>query len=471
MPELIDTELLILGGGPGGYAAAFLAADHGMQVTLIEARDRPGGTCLHVGCIPSKAVLHAAKLITDAREAEHIGLSFAAPKIDINGVRGHWQKVVDTLSKNLVGLSRVRKVNLVQGLGRFVDGQTVEVEGGQRYRFQKCIIATGSSPTIPPALNISSPRLMDSTRALQLEEVPRRLLVIGGGYIGLEMGYVYAALGSQVTVVEMTDGLLPGVDRDLVKPLHDRLLRNKLFHEILLKARVAKLEEVAGGLRAVLETPDGKQTEQTFERVLIAVGRRPNSKDIGLEKAGVQVDSKGFIEVDPQRRTTAPNILAIGDVAGEPMLAHKATYEGKIAVEVLMGEPSVYDVRAVPAVVFTDPEIAWCGLTETDAIKTNKPHKVLKFPWSWSGRAMTLGRTEGLTKLIVDPETERVLGVGIVGVDAGEMLGEAMLAIEMSASARDVAMTMHAHPTLLETIGEAAEAFYGTSVHAVPAKK
>ncbi|MFM7152350.1 MAG: dihydrolipoyl dehydrogenase [Gemmataceae bacterium] len=471
MAEIVDTQLVVLGGGPGGYAAAFLAADHGFKVTLIEARDRPGGTCLHVGCIPSKAVLHAAKLITDAREAEHCGLTFAAPKIDINGVRGHWQKVVDTLSKNLVGLSKARKVDLVQGRGRLVDANTVEVEGGKQYRFKNCILATGSVPARPPMFNLPTPRIMDSTGALKLEDVPKSLLVIGGGYIGLEMGYVYAALGSKVTVVEMTDGLIPGCDRDLVKPLQDRLSRAKMFEAILLKTKVAKVEEVRNGVKATLESPDGKKSEQTFDRVLIAVGRWPNTKDIGLEKAGIAVNERGFIQVDGQRRTSVPHIFAIGDIAGEPMLAHKASYEGKIAVEALAGEPSVYDARAVPAVVFTDPEIAWCGLTETEAAKQGKEVKVLKFPWAWSGRALTLGRTEGLTKMIVDPKTERILGVGIVGVEAGEMLGEAMLAIEMAASVRDVAMTMHAHPTLLETLGEAAEGFYGLSAHQLPPKK
>jgi dihydrolipoamide dehydrogenase len=471
MADVIDTQLVVLGGGPGGYAAAFLAADHGFNVTLIEARERPGGSCLHVGCIPSKALLHAAKLITDARDAGHVGVTFAAPKIDINGIRGHWQKVVDTLSKNLVSLSKARKVNLVHGVGRFVDANTIEVEGGSRYRFEHCVIATGSIPAKPAMFNLPTPRVMDSTGALKLEDLPAKLLVVGGGYIGLEMGYVYAAIGSKVTLVEMTDGLLPGVDRDLVKPLQDRLTRTKLFEAILLKTKVAKVEEVKDGVRATLESPDGKQAQEVFDRVLVSVGRWPNSKNIGLDKAGVAVNDKGFVVVDEQRRTNVPHIFAIGDIAGEPMLAHKATYEGKIAVEVLSGEPSVYDARAVPAVVFTDPEIAWCGLTETEAAKQGKPVKVLKFPWTWSGRALTLGRTEGLTKILVDPETERVLGVGIVGVEAGEMLGEAMLAIEMSASARDIAMTMHAHPTLLETIGEAAEGMYGMSAHQLPPKK
>jgi dihydrolipoamide dehydrogenase len=470
MPDTIDTQLVVLGGGPGGYAAAFLAADRGLKVTLIEARARPGGTCLHVGCIPSKAVLHAAKLITDVREAGHFGIDFGPPKIDINGVRGHWQKVVDELSGNLGKLSKARKVDLVQGMGRFLDPHTIEVEGGKRYRFEHCCIATGSVPVLPPGFSVRSPRIMDSTGALKLEDLPPRLLVVGGGYIGLELGYVYAALGSKVTVVEMTDGLLPGVDRDLVRPLQDRLTKTKLFEAILLKTKVGKVEEVAEGIRATLEPLGGQPSEQVFERVLVAVGRRPSSRDIGLDKAGVRANERGFIEVNGQRQTNVPHIFAIGDVAGEPMLAHKATYEGRIVAEVLAGERAVYDARAIPAVVFTDPEIAWCGLTQTEAEKQGRKVVVQKFPWAGSGRALTLGRREGLTKLIIDPDSERVLGVGMVGVEAGEMLAEGMLAIEMSASARDLALTMHAHPTLSETVGEAAESFYGGGVHQLPRK-
>ncbi len=468
MAEILDTQLLVLGGGPGGYAAAFLAADRGMKVTLVNDAERPGGTCLHVGCIPSKAVLHVAKLITDAREAAHVGLEFAPPRIDITAVRGHWRRVVDTLSGNLAKLARARKVDYVPGRGRFVDGQTIEVEGGGRYRFQNCIVATGSVPTRPPMLNLPSPRVMDSTGALKLEEVPPRLLVVGGGYIGLELGYVYAALGSKVTVVELTDGLLPGVDRDLVAPLHKRL--EKLFDKIYLGTKVTKLEETPKGIKAYLEGANVAEREPVFERVLVAVVRRPNSRDLGLEKAGVALDEKGFVKVNEQRRTTAERIFAIGDVAGEPMLAHKATYEGKIAVEVIAGEPAAYDVRAVPAVVFTDPELAWCGLTETEARRQGREVKVLKFPWVGSGRAMTLGRTEGLTKVLVGPEDDRVLGVGIVGVEAGEMIAEAMLAVEMAASARDLALTMHAHPTLSETVMEAVESLYGMAVHQLPKK-
>ena len=350
-----------------------------------------------------------------------------------------------------------------------MDGQTIQVEGGASYRFKNCIIAVGSSPTKLPWLDLPTPRVMDSTGALKLEDVPGRLLVVGGGYIGLEMGYVYAALGSKVTVVELTDGLLPGVDRDLVKPLYKRL--EGLFDKIYLNTKVAKLEETPKGIKAVLEGADVKEKEPVFDRVLTAVGRKPNSKDVGLDKAGVAVDEKGFVKVDERRRTTAERIYAIGDVAGEPMLAHKATYEGKIAVEVITGESAVYDVRAVPAVVFTDPEVAYCGLTETEAKRQNREVKVVKFPWVGSGRAKTLGRTEGLTKLVLDPAGRPRAGRGHRRrVEAGEMIAEAMLAIEMSASARDVALTMHAHPTLSETLMEASESLYRLAPHMLPKK-
>jgi dihydrolipoamide dehydrogenase len=470
MADTKETQLLVLGAGPGGYAAAFLAADKGLKVTLVDAGERPGGTCLNVGCIPSKALLHAAKLITDARDAKPLGLEFAPPKIDVAGVRNHWLKVVETMAKNLAFLCKARKVEYVKGRGKFLDAHTVQVTDGPTYRFQNCIVATGSTPMRPPAFfGTNNPRVMDSTGALKLEDVPPRLLVVGGGYIGLEMGYVYAALGSKVTVVELTEGLLPGVDRDLVLPLHKRL--ETLFEKIYLRTKVAKLEEAKFGIKAILEGEEMADKEPVFERVLVAVGRKPNTQEIGLDKAGVEVDEKGFIKVNEQRRTTSERIFAIGDVAGEPMLAHKATYEGKIAAQVIAGEKAVYDVRAIPAVVFTDPEVAWCGLTETEAKKQKREVKKVKFNWLASGRAMTLARTEGLTKLLIDPQTERVLGVGIVGVGAGEMIGEAMLAIEMSATAKDLALTMHAHPTLSETIFEAAEDFYGLATHKAPAKK
>jgi dihydrolipoamide dehydrogenase len=468
MAEILETQLVVLGGGPGGYAAAFLAADRGFKVSLIDARNRPGGTCLHVGCIPSKALLHTAKLITEAREAAHFGVRFGDPQIDINAVRGAWQKIVDKMSSSLANLAKARRVTYLEGHGKFLDANTIEVAGKQ-VKFQTGIIATGSIPAKPAMFNLPTASVMDSSGALALEDLPKELLVVGGGYIGLEMGYVYAALGCKVTVVEMLDGLLPGADRDLVAPLHKRL--ESLFEKIYLKTKVSRIEETPKGITAYLDGPEVTDKEPVFDRVLVSVGRRPNSADIGLDKAGVAVDEKGFIKTDEQRRTNVAHLFAIGDVCGEPMLAHKATYEGKIAVEVIAGDKVAVDYRAIPAVVFTDPEVAWCGLTETEAKKQKREVKRLRFPWLASGRAMTLGRTEGLTKLLIDPETERILGVGIVGAGAGELIAEAMLAVEMSASARDVALTIHAHPTLSETIGEAAESFYGINTNQMPAKK
>jgi dihydrolipoamide dehydrogenase len=471
MAESAESELIVLGAGPGGYAAAFLAADKGMKVTMIDAAEKPGGSCLHVGCIPSKALLHAAKLITDAREADVLGLHFERPKIDVAKLRAFWQnKVVDTLAKNLLDLCKRRQVEYVRARATFVDSQTLQLDNGSRRRFRHCVLATGSSPTRLPALSLDSPKVMDSTGALQLEDVPRTLLVVGGGYIGLELGYVYAALGSQVTVVEMTDGLLPGVDRTLVRPLADRL--KNLFHKIYLSTKVLRLTETSRGIQATLEGEEITEKEPVNDRVLVAVGRRPNSKDLGLENTKVEVDEKGFVKVNEQRRTTDPSIYAIGDVAGEPMLAHKASHEGKVAVEAILGEKAaVFDPRAIPAVVFTDPEIAWCGLTENDAKRQNREVKVVRFPWAASGRAMTLGRTEGLTKLVLDPETEQVLGAGMVGAGAGELIAEGVLAVEMAASAKDLALIIHAHPTLSETVGEAAETLYGTATHLMRPKR
>jgi dihydrolipoamide dehydrogenase len=454
MPEVKDSDLIVIGAGPGGYAAAFLAADKGMDVTLVDA-GKVGGTCLQVGCIPSKTLLHAAKVITDARDAAHLGIRFEAPKIDVAGVRGFKEKVVDTLTKNLVELCKRRKVELVQQRATFQDAHTLGLSDGTTRRFKHCIIATGSLPARPPMFAVNSLRVMDSSSALALEEVPSSLLVVGGGYIGLELGYVYAALGSRVTVVELTSGLLPGVDRDLVRPLQARLA--PLFEKIYLNTKVAKIAEAGNGIRATLEGEEVSNGEPTFDRVLVAVGRRPNSRGFGLENTKVQVDEKGFIKVDAQRRTAEPHIFAIGDIAGEPMLAHKAAHEGKVAVEAIAGEAAAFDPRAIPAVVFTDPEIAWAGLTETEAKNQKREVNVARYPWAASGRALTLGRTEGLTKIIADPGTERVLGVGIVGAGAGEMIAEGVLAIEMAASARDLALTIHPHPTLTETLSEAGE--------------
>jgi dihydrolipoamide dehydrogenase len=463
MPQTVETELLVLGAGPGGYAAAFLAADKGMQVTLVDGGEKPGGTCLYVGCIPSKALLHVAKLINDARDATPWGLTFGSPKIDLDALRKQGLKIVETMGKNLVELCKRRKVEYLQNTATFEDSQTVRLEDGSHRKFRHCIVATGSSPSCPPSLRAESPRIMDSTAALRLEELPSSLLVVGGGYIGLELGCVYAALGSKVTVVELTDGLLPGVDRDLVRPLQSRL--GTRFHKIHLNAKVVKFAETAKGIRATLEGAEVSDREPLFDRVLVAVGRRPNSQRLGLEKTKVQLDERGFLRVDAQRRTTDRNIYAIGDVAGEPMLAHKAAHEGKVAVEAIAGEPAAFDSRAIPAVVFTDPEIAWCGLTETEAKQRHQEIKVVRFPWGASGRAATLGRTDGLTKLLIEPQTERILGVGIVGDGAGELIAEGVLAVEMAATARDLSLTIHPHPTLTETIGEAAESFFGPTTH------
>jgi dihydrolipoamide dehydrogenase len=469
MPDTNENELVIVGAGPGGYAAAFLAADKGMKVTLLDAGERPGGTCLHVGCIPSKALLHTAKLITDARDAAPFGIRFDPPKIDLDAVRGHWLKVVDNLAKNLLTLCKARKIEFVRARARFADGGSLQLDDGRRLAFKHCALATGSTPIRPRALTLDSPRVMDSTGALRLEELPKSFLVVGGGYIGLELGYVYAALGSRVTVVELTGSLLPGVDSDLVQPLHKRL--KGLFDKIHLNTKVVRLTETPKGIKVALEGEEVEEKEPTFDRVLVAVGRRPNSGDLGLENTAVQLDEKGFVKVDAQRRTAEERIYAIGDVAGEPMLAHKATHEGRIAVEAIAGEAAAYDYRAVPAVVFTDPEIAWCGLTQTEAKKQGREVKVERFPWAASGRAATLGRTEGVTKLIVDPESDVVLGVGICGTDAGELIAEGVLAVEMAASARDLAMSMHPHPTLTETIGEAAEMLHGSATHIYRPKK
>jgi dihydrolipoamide dehydrogenase len=468
MPDIIDNELVIVGAGPGGYAAAFLAADKGIPVTLIDASERPGGTCLFVGCIPSKALLHAAKLITDAQEGAAWGLQFAPPKIDLAALRNRSQQIVDTLARNLAELAKRRKVEFVRGRVHFVDSQTLALEEGPRRRFRHCILATGSRPTRLGSLNLEHLRVMDSTAALRLDDVPGSLLVVGGGYIGLELGYVYAALGSKVTVVELTDGLLPGVDRDLVRPLQGRL--EKLFHQIHLGTQVTRLEPAGNRLKVHLQGEEAPR-ELTVDKVLVAVGRRPNSDGLGLDKLGVAVDDRGFIRVDEQRRTSNERVFAIGDVAGEPMLAHKAVYEGKVAVEAVAGEPAAADARAIPAVVFTDPELAWCGLTETDAKRQKREVKVARFPWAASGRAATLLRTEGLTKLIVEPETDRLLGMAVVGAGAGELIAEGVVAIEMAATARDLALCIHPHPTLTETVMEAAETLYGTATHLLRPKR
>jgi dihydrolipoamide dehydrogenase len=463
MAETLDTDLVVLGAGPGGYAAAFLGADRGLRVTLVDDRPKPGGVCLHCGCIPSKALLHAAGIIDEAREAASWGLKFTPPEIDLNALRAKKDKIVDTLASSLATLCKQRQVTWIQARATFADATTLVAGNGSKIRFKNAIIATGSSPAQIPALSLPTPRVMDSTAALQLENTPASLLVVGGGYIGLELGTVYAALGSKVTMVELTGSLLPGVDPDLVRPLYQRLQHQ--FQKIHLNTKVVKVEEVAKGIQATLEGPEVAEPQMTFERVLVAVGRRPNSRNLGLEKAGVAVDDKGFIKVDERRCSSVPSIYAIGDVAGEPMLAHKAAHEGKLAVEVITGEPAVWEPRCIPAVVFTDPEIAWAGLMEHEAKKENREVKVARFHWAASGRAMTLGRTDGVTKLVVDPVTDRLLGVGLAGHGAGELIAEGVLAIEMGATARDVALSIHPHPTLTETVSEAAESLHGLASH------
>ena len=467
MSESANIDLAVIGAGPGGYAAAYLAADLGMKVTLIDPEVNPGGVCLYRGCIPSKALLHVAKLIGEARHAANWGIEFGEPQIDLARLRGFKENVVQKLTAGTGQLAKQRKVQYVQGRAAFESSNTLRISktsgSEESLTFDRIIIATGSRPAIVPSLKIENPRMMDSTAALDLQDVPGTLLVVGGGYIGLELGTVYAALGTKVSVVEMLPGLLPGADRDLVLPLHKRM--EKIFESIMLNTTVASIKEEVNGLRATFEGAETKERERVFDRVLVSVGRKPNSEIPGLEKTGVKVGAKGFIEVNKQLQTGDPVVYAIGDVGGEPMLAHKASHEGRTAVEAIAGHKVAFEPNAIPAVVFTDPEIAWCGLTETQAQKEGRAVKVARFPWAASGRAMTIDRTEGITKLIIDPQSERVLGVGIAGAGAGELISEGVLAIEMAALAKDVALTIHPHPTLSETIMESAEVFFGTSTH------
>lgn len=471
MSEVHDTQLLVIGGGPGGYPAALHAADHGLKVTLVDEDPKLGGVCLNRGCIPSKALLHVAKVVREARELAEAGVRFGEPQIDLSRLREFvQQKVVGKLTGGIALLCKGRGVEVVRGHAAFTSPHTVEVTGEQpqTIRFQHCIIATGSVPVIPKPWQVGDPRVMDSTAALLLPDIPGRLLVIGGGYIGLEIGSVYAAFGSRVTVVEALDGLLPQADRDLVAPLEKRLRAE--FEAIYTSTKVASLTPTAEGIVVALEGKD-VPASLTCDRVLVAVGRRPNSANLGLDKAGVAVTDRGHIPVDKYRRTNVPHIFAIGDVGEEPGLAHKATAEARVAVEVILGEPAEWDPRAIPAVIFTDPEVAWAGLTQKEAEARGLAHEVLKFPWSASGRAVSIARTEGLTKLLVDPESKRVLGVGIVGPGAGEMIAEGVLAIEMGAVARDVMESIHPHPTLSETVMEAAELAYGAATHVARPRK
>jgi dihydrolipoamide dehydrogenase len=464
----IDTDLLVLGGGPGGYSAAFLAADRDIKTVLVDAIAKPGGTCLHMGCIPSKALLHAAHVIHGAHDAAQFGIKFAKPEIDLAVLRGKKEKIIDMMASHLLELCKKRGITHISARGAFTGPNAVQLDNGSTINFKRCIIATGSIPAKVPMFEIGSPRVLDSTSALKLENVPKSLLVVGGGYIGLEMGTVYAGLGSEVTVVELLPNLLTGADPDLVQPLHVRL--KSQFKAIYLNTKVIKVADTGSGV-AVTFDGEAPVKEATYEKVLVSVGRRPASANLGVDKAGVELDARGFVKIDAQRRTNVPHIFAIGDIAGDPMLAHKAAHEGKLAVQVMAGENVVWDKRCIPAVVFTDPEIAWAGVTETEARKQNLDIKVGKFRWGASGRATTLGRSDGLSKVIADAKTDRILGIGLVGPGAGELIAEAVVSIEMGATAKDLAMSVHPHPTLTETLSEAAESLHGLSSHLYMAKK
>ena len=473
----MHAPIVVLGGGPGGYAAAFLAADEGHEVVIVESEPKLGGTCLLRGCIPSKALLHVAKVIDEAHQlTSSWGVEFGEPKIDINKVRARKEKVIETLSGGLAQLAKRRNVKVIRARGRFENSATLILEGsdasipeGGKLTFDYCVLATGSVPAMPPNFKIGSDRVMDSTGALNLSDIPSKMLVIGGGYIGLEMGTVYAHLGTRVSVVEWTDTLLPGADRDLVAPLQRRL--KQLFdNRIYLSTKVGSVAEVDNQIEVTFEGP-GKFGHERFDRVLVSVGRRPASQGLGLENTLVQLDQRGFALCDDQQRTSDPHILAIGDIAGEPMLAHKASHQAKVAIEVILGRNVTFDKQAIPAVVFTDPEIAWAGLTEDRAKKEGITVDVEIYPWAASGRAQALGCTDGFTKWLVDPVTHRVLGCGIVGSGAGELIAEAVLAIEMGCEVRDIAESIHPHPTLSETLMNAAEVHFGTATEIYKPKK
>ena len=468
-----STQLAVIGGGPGGYAAAFLAADLGMQVTLIDEAADPGGVCLYRGCMPSKALLHVAKVLTEAREARAWGVDFGEPALDIDRLRAWKDGVVSKLTGGLGQLSTQRGVTYLRGRAELLEPTAVRVtapEGDATdLPFEHAILATGSRPASPSALSLQSDRVWDSTRALEMPEVPRSLLVVGGGYIGLELGAVYAALGSAVTVVEMTSGLLPGADRDLTAVVARRL--EAVCEAVLLETTVAGLAEEGDGVRVTLQGPGVEQPDRLFDRVLVAVGRVPNSEIPGLERTGVQRDARGFVVVDGQRRTDEPAIFAVGDLVGEPMLAHKASHEARTAVEAVAGHKTQFAPAAIPAVVFTDPEVAWCGLTEAQARDEGRTVQVCRFPWAASGRAVTLDRPAGVTKLVVDPASEQILGVGIAGSGAGELIAEGVVAIEMGATVSDLRLCIHPHPTLSETLMESAEVFFGQSTHVYRRKR
>ena len=468
----VHAEVVVLGSGPGGYTAAFRAADLGKTTVLIEAQPTLGGVCLNVGCIPSKALLHVAKVLTEAEDMGAHGITFGKPQIDLDELRAFKDGVVGKLTGGLDGLSKGRKVQVVRGYGKFTGPNMIAVEGAEgttTVSFDQCIIAAGSEPVELPFIPHDDPRVVDSTGALELRDIPGRMLVLGGGIIGLEMACVYDALGSKITVVELMDQLMPGADKDMVKPLMDRVKGR--YESILLKTKVTAVQALDDGLKVTFEGPDGAAFVDTFDKMLVAVGRRPNGKLIDADKAGVAVDDRGFIAVDHQQRTGQRHIFAIGDVVGQPMLAHKAVHEGKVAAEVAAGEKRAFDARVIPSVAYTDPEVAWAGLTETDAKAQGIKYEKGVFPWAASGRSLSNGRSEGATKLLFDPDDQRVIGGGIVGTNAGDLIAEVALAIEMGADAVDLGHTIHPHPTLSETVNFAAEMFEGTITDLMPPKK
>lgn len=460
-------QLVVIGGGPGGYAAAFFAADKGMNVTLVNDEKNPGGVCLYRGCIPSKALLHVAKLLHEAEEAKNWGIEFSKPKIDLDKLRDFKNKVVNQMTGGLGQLTKARKIEYIQGRASFVNSSRLHIkkvdDTEEDIEFENAIIATGSVPTKIPGLSIDSPRVIDSTGALELNDVPKKLLVVGGGYIGLEMGTVYSALGSKVSVVEMTPSLLPGADKDLVNVLKKSI--DAKMEAVYLNTKVVKMEDTGKAVKVTFEGNDIEQKEQLFDKVLVSIGRSPVTQGLGLENTKVKLTQRGFIQIDKKCQTDDPKIFAIGDIVGGAMLAHKASAEGKVAVEAILGHKVAFEPNAIPAVVFTDPELAWAGITETEAKEKGLKVEVARFPWAASGRATTLDRPDGLTKLIIDSETERILGMGIVGYGAGEMIAEGVLAVEMAALAKDVALSIHPHPTLSETVMESAEVFFGESTH------
>ena len=469
--ERTQTELVVVGAGPGGYAAAFYAADLGKKVILVEKDRRPGGVCLNRGCIPSKALLSATHAISVARESAHRGFTFESPNVDLSKLRGWKDSIIDRLSAGIANLAKMRGVEIWNGRGYFEDSGTlrVETEQGQRFiGFEQAIIAVGSKAAMPKAFDLGNPRIMTSDEALEVEEVPERMLVVGGGYIGLELGTVYATLGSEVVIVELLEALLYGADADLVRPVFN--YAEKHFSEVRLKAKVLDMATAGKQIKVKMDL-EGRMLEELYDRVLVAVGRLPNGHNLGLENTKVTRDDKGFIKVNDKQQTEDPGIYAIGDIVGGVMLAHKATREGRIAVEVITGEYTSPDKFVVPAVVFTDPEVAWCGLTEAEARERKITVDVAKFSWGASGRALTFDRPEGLTKMIIDPQTERILGVGIVGSGAGELISEGVVAVEMGATAKDIAMSVHPHPTLSETLMECAEAYYGHATHMLARKR